>query len=280
MHRDQLIGPADAAPPPAASARAPRRSSRARARRRAAPPVRNAASSADVGGRARDDGRDPEPELRAEPEPVHPSSELIEPALVDLPAGPGHASEQGRGRRRAAARRRAPRVARAPARRRAASERDRARRRRAARRRRRRRAVAPSRNAVTVTAHLDCRPRSPSGVMLASIDSPQGDHADATAPMIALAQPRTSSSVKRAAATPRLPAGVQARMIRPDPGRRRASRSTRRARPRAGVRELRFVLILDRVADERGRAPARWSRRPRRGRSPSTSTKYGAPGTP
>jgi hypothetical protein len=31
--------------------------------------------------------------------------------------------------------------------------------------------------------------------MLASIDSPQGDHAAAIAPMIALAQPRTSSSV-------------------------------------------------------------------------------------
>ena len=41
--------------------------------------------------------------------------------------------------------------------------------------------VAPSANAVTVTAHVEPRPRSPSGVMLASIDSPQGDQAARTA---------------------------------------------------------------------------------------------------
>ena len=55
----------------------------------------------------------------------------------------------------------------------------------------------PSRNAVTVTDQFDRRPRSPSGVMLASIDSPQGDHAEATAAVIAAAQPRSSTAISR-----------------------------------------------------------------------------------
>jgi hypothetical protein len=38
--------------------------------------------------------------------------------------------------------------------------------------------VDPMTKAVTVVPHLELRLRSPSGVMLASIDSPQGDHAD------------------------------------------------------------------------------------------------------
>src|SRR5439155_2880843 len=41
-------------------------------------------------------------------------------------------------------------------------------------------AVAPTANHAAVTPHLDRLARSPSGLMLPSIDSPQGDHAERT----------------------------------------------------------------------------------------------------
>src|SRR6516165_8779805 len=88
--------------------------------------------------------------------------------------------------------------------------------------------------------------------MLASIDSPQGDHAAATAPMIALVQPRTSSCVKTPLLLPGdIPPGIQAWMIWADPGRRK--RRVEVPRPsRAAVRVSGVALIFDRIADERG----------------------------
>ena len=47
---------------------------------------------------------------------------------------------------------------------------------------------------ATVTGHLDERPRSPSGVMLASIDSPHGDHADLIAATAAIPMPTTTAA--------------------------------------------------------------------------------------
>ena len=58
-------------------------------------------------------------------------------------------------------------------------------------------------DAVTVTDQWEWRPRSPSGVMLVSIDSPHGDHAALIAPTIAVAHPsRTSAVTGRLAARP------------------------------------------------------------------------------
>jgi len=42
---------------------------------------------------------------------------------------------------------------------------------------------------VTVTDHLEARARSPSGLMLDSIDSPQGDHVERTAATSAMGSP-------------------------------------------------------------------------------------------
>src|ERR1019366_8604951 len=54
--------------------------------------------------------------------------------------------------------------------------------------------TAPIAKAVAVTLHENPRLRSPSGVMLASIDWPQGDHAARTAPRTASRQPTTAKS--------------------------------------------------------------------------------------
>src|SRR3954447_23253452 len=50
-------------------------------------------------------------------------------------------------------------------------------------------ATAPATNHDAVTANRLCRPRSPNGVMLESIDSPHGDHVARTAPTTADATP-------------------------------------------------------------------------------------------
>src|SRR5438270_126092 len=47
----------------------------------------------------------------------------------------------------------------------------------------------PAAKNATVTPHLDPRARSPSGVMLASIDSPHGDHAERSPATTPAAQP-------------------------------------------------------------------------------------------
>ncbi|TML35813.1 MAG: hypothetical protein E6G29_07240 [Actinobacteria bacterium] len=52
----------------------------------------------------------------------------------------------------------------------------------------------PKMKKATVTGHLDERPRSPSGVMLASIDSPHGDHADLIAATAAIPMPTTTAA--------------------------------------------------------------------------------------
>ena len=74
--------------------------------------------------------------------------------------------------------------------------------------------------------------------MLASIDSPQGDQAAATAAVIAAAQPRTSSAVRRA------PLREQAGVVWSDP---------RRGQPLVDP-----TLLLDRIAEQRReRVPGR-----------------------
>src|SRR5439155_25136085 len=55
--------------------------------------------------------------------------------------------------------------------------------------------VEPLTKAATVTPHRRPRARSPSGVMLPSIDAPQGDHVERIAPTSARATPaRTAGS--------------------------------------------------------------------------------------
>jgi len=49
--------------------------------------------------------------------------------------------------------------------------------------------------ATTVVAHFEFRLRSPSGVMLASIETPQGDHEDRSPATIALAMARATNAL-------------------------------------------------------------------------------------
>ena len=95
------------------------------------------------------------------------------------------------------------------------------------------------------------RPRSPSGVMLASIDSPQGDQADATAPDRRRA---TEDHEHASRARPGTGWGAPAADAGGRPG---ASRPAPRRAPRARPRSRR--------ATQRGKRRATWSPRPRRG---------------
>ncbi len=139
-----------------------------------------------VHGRGRDDGGDSCAELHAEAEAVDPTSVLLQPAFVDLTrdgrdpqsADPGieegrdqrkHGDRRDRRRGRVGDDRGAQGTARAPM-------------------------VTPPRTEpatknIAATPNRLFRPRSPSGVMLESIDSPHGDQVDRTAPTTADATP-------------------------------------------------------------------------------------------
>src|SRR5437667_162271 len=65
----------------------------------------------------------------------------------------------------------------------------------------------PVTNAATVAVHRCRRPRSPSGVMLPSIDSPQGDQVDRMAARPATARPNPTSE-RSATRSPAVEAGV------------------------------------------------------------------------
>src|SRR5207245_1569416 len=68
--------------------------------------------------------------------------------------------------------------------------------------------VLPARKAPMVIPHLDRRPRSPSGVMLPSIDWPQGDHVDLRAATTARPTPM-ATTVRSVAPMPVLRAVVR-----------------------------------------------------------------------
>src|SRR5690349_606200 len=78
-------------------------------------------------------------------------------------------------------------------------------------------APAASANAVTVIPHRLPRLRSPSGVMLPSIDSPQGDHSERSPATIASGTATVSSA---GAVTIALAVRPEAGMVGTDPGRR------------------------------------------------------------
>ena len=77
-------------------------------------------------------------------------------------------------------------------------------------------AVEPSTYHAVVRPHRRRRPRSPSGVMLVSIDSPQGDHVERTAATAATASPASRTADATPAGLLRI--RIQARMAGQDAG--------------------------------------------------------------
>src|SRR5205823_10431212 len=67
--------------------------------------------------------------------------------------------------------------------------------------------VDPARKNPAVELHRDPRARSPSGVMLASIDSPHGDHAEYTPANSAHMDPARASATGVVTSPPRRSAG-------------------------------------------------------------------------
>ena len=243
------------------------------ARRRPALAARNAAHQRHVGGRARDDRGTAEPELRPVAEPVHPAA-VLGRASARRPAGAGR--DRARAARRARSR---PATARPAARQPGVRADDagttgrrplRAARRRQRRRRSRRAGRAdrhpPSRLPAPLTERGDAREHR-----LAS-----GRPGGATAPTPPAAQPSASSTVTRAF---RPSAGVAGSGAR---GRCRRPRALlverrRRARRRSASRTRACSSSIASPTSEASACQVVATPSPRT--APSTSTKYGAPGT-
>jgi hypothetical protein len=135
-----------------------------------------------------------------------------------------------------------------------------------------------------VIPQREWRPRSPSGVMLASIDSPHGDQAERIAPATAATQPSTTSSVTgRFAPIASSPGGAPG--SRPEPGYRLGSPGAiPAAASLASIRSARAAAaalagVRDRVGEQRlERGPG--GRHSLAAHAAVDEHEVGAPGTP